>query len=171
MSQTLKSVQDYQVNSFGEELQVPTTIATQKNGQIVGGIYEASAPTLSDGQFAREQLDVNANAKVTLATQIAGEDLTNDVQKVEQRFSYYHHVGTAGAVIGTVKSGAGFLHSVIINSVGTSALTVYDSVGTSATVIGIPSGTVEGGKTYDVSFSTGLTVGGTSATDVTVSYR
>lgn len=110
-------------------------------------------------------------ADVDMVTLISGEDQTNNVMKTEQQFSYYHHVGTAGVVIGTAKASAGLLHTVTVNTVGTSPLTIYDSVGTSATVIGIMSGTIEQTKLYNVKCPTGITVGGTSVIDVTVSYR
>ena len=116
-----------------------------------------------------------ANAlPVTLNTLIAGEDLTNNVTKVEERFSYYHHVGTAGSVSGTIKTGAGFLHTVDFGghtSAGTYAF--YDSVGTSTSVIAIvtPGATLPPTKLYDVSFATGLTVVSGSVCDLTFSYR
>lgn len=51
----------------------------------VGGIYQASADTLVDGHAAALALDVNRFAKVTLATLIAGEDLTNAVLGVTNK--------------------------------------------------------------------------------------
>lgn len=45
----------------------------------VGGKYNTSAPTLTNGQRGDAQLDVNANLKTTAATLAAGEDLTNNI--------------------------------------------------------------------------------------------
>ena len=78
----------------------------------VGGKYNASAPTLDDGDRCDDQHDVNANKKVTQATKLAGEDLTNDIMKVEQRYSM-DYVAAAGAD-NVVKTGAGFLHAIIL---------------------------------------------------------
>lgn len=76
----------------------------------------------------------------------------------------------------TVKSGAGTLRSVTINSLGTvaSVVTIYDNTAGSGTKIGtIDSLTLKGTFTFDAAFSTGLTIvsTGTLAPDITVSYR
>lgn len=138
-----------------------------------GGVYHSTAPTLSDGQRGDTQLDASANQKITLATLIAGEDLTNNVLKVEERFSYASITSNATT---TVKSGAGFLHRIVINTKGASSntATIYDNTAGSGTKIGTLDTT--GGTaslTYNCAFSTGLTIvtsTGTSA-DLTVIYR
>lgn len=121
----------------------------------------------------REVNTGTATVGVSMDSAIAGEDLTNDVLKTEQRFSYYHHVGTAGSVSGTVKSGAGFLSSLDIGIHTTGGTyTLYDSIGTSASVIGvIGSGGATPVHVYNVSFSTGLTIVSGSVCDVAISYR
>lgn len=133
------------------------------------GIYNANAPTLSDGQVGALELDVNGNLKMTLATLIAGEDLTNNVTKVEERFSYVH-ITTATTT--NVKSGAGFLHLIVINTTAAGAITIYDNTAASGTTIAIfaASATI-GTYLYDVSFTTGLTVVTAAASDVTISSR
>jgi hypothetical protein len=274
MAHSPKSTQDYWNSSFGEEQQIPTTVATQKNGVIVGGIDRAglynrlpigtsasgtavlvdlisaesvsvsvgtintlgtvdkvstivagtqntlgtvgvvnnvvtgtmatlgtvgvvnggtlgvvssvsnlaagtitSVANLAAGtvtsvaNLAAGTVTALALGTVTQSTLMAGEDQTNDVMKTEQQFSYYHYVGTAGTVVGTVKAAAGFLHTVTVNTVGTSPVTIYDSAGTSATVIGILTAAVDNTKTYNVKCTTGITLSGTSAVDITVAYR
>lgn len=114
--------------------------------------------------------------KQTLATKIAGEDLTNDVMKTEQRYSYaYCTADTA------VKSGAGFLHTVTISPTDATAtagtIILYDNTAESGTVMFtyyIPAAAlVPVTVVLDVSFSTGLYVGFTTTADVavTLSYR
>jgi len=76
----------------------------------------------------------------------------------------------------TVKSGAGILRGVTINTKGTiaSAVTIYDSLSGSGTKIGtIDSLNLAGQFEYDIAFSTGLTIvtTGTVAPDITVAYR
>ncbi len=76
----------------------------------------------------------------------------------------------------TVKSGAGVLHIVNVNTLGTiaSTVTVYDNTAGSGTKIAtINSLSLSGPFQYDIAFSTGLTIvtTGTSAPDITVSYR
>jgi hypothetical protein len=104
------------------------------------------------------------------------EDNIVGVYKVEQRFSYLNIV--AGQATTTVKSGAGFLHSITLNSAATATnvTTVYDSTTGSGTVIAIPAATtatVPTTLTYDVSFATGLTIVTATAngSNMTVSYR
>ena len=78
----------------------------------------------------------------------------------------------------TVKSGAGTLHGINVNTLGTIASTavVYDNTAASGTKIAtidtLTAGNV-GWNQYDVAFATGLTIvtTGTSAPDITVSYK
>lgn len=77
----------------------------------------------------------------------------------------------------TVKTGAGTLDSIIINTVGASAntITVYDNTAGSGTKIATVDGTIAGGTRiiYNCAFTTGLTIviaTGTAA-NITVVYR
>jgi hypothetical protein len=148
----------------------------QGGSQKVGGVYNSSAPTLDNGDRGDLQMDVNGNTKITQATKLAGEDLTNDVMKTEQRFSYA--LVTADTA---VKSGAGFLHTLTFscNDAAPTAgsIIVYDNTAESGTQIFNHTFTTTAFTpftvTIDASFSTGLYVGFTTTNDVnvTVSYR
>lgn len=86
----------------------------------------------------------------------------------------YANIATATTT--TVKSGAGVLHSVCVNTLGTvaSTATIYDNTAGSGTKIGTINTLALGGCfAYDVAFATGLTIvtTGTAAPDLTVSYR
>lgn len=108
---------------------------------------------------------------VTLTTLTAGEDLTNDVQKVEQRFSYSF---VSNASIATVKSGSGFLHNLVIGTISTPTLTIYDNTSAAGAVIAnVHANPPVGSYLIDMSFTTGLTLKfNTGATpQVTVGYR
>lgn len=114
--------------------------------------------------------------KVGLASLISGEDLTNDVLKVEQRYSYSRKTAD-----GQVKATAGFVHSVTISPLTASPtaglLTIYDNTSETGTVIfsewvfaTTPAHTV----ILNVPCSTGIYVGfdGTLANvAATVAYR
>jgi hypothetical protein len=111
---------------------------------------------------------------VTLQTLIAGEDLTNDVQKVENRYSYTH-VSAVGTTV--IKASAGFLHSI---NVGVSSaggqIVVYDSAsGTNATRIAVigTTTTPEPLPTYfyNVTTSSGIVIANVGTQTYTVSYR
>lgn len=76
----------------------------------------------------------------------------------------------------TVKSGAGSLHLVTVNTLGTiaSTVTIYDSLTGSGTKLAtIDSLTLKGSFFYDVAFATGLTIvtTGTAAPDISVAFR
>lgn len=102
------------------------------------------------------------------ATDGRGATLTNSAT-----FTYAH---IATSTTSVVKAGAGYLHSINVNTRGTvaSIITVYDNTAGSGTVIAvIDSLNLSGTFVLDVAFSTGLTIvtTGTVPPDVTVSYR
>lgn len=139
----------------------------------VGGKYNATPPTLTDGNRGDLQLDVNGNVKVTNATLQAGEDLTNNVTKVEQRFSY-----SAVAVADVqVKGSAGFLHTVTISNndaaptAGT--LIIYDNTAESGTQVFNHTFSITQVVPFtvilDYTMATGIYFGFTTTGDVNVS--
>lgn len=84
----------------------------------------------------------------------------------------YKHISTNATT--SVKSGAGILHSITINTVGaTDTVTIYDNTAGSGTVIAVLSSLTSTTLVFDVAFNTGLTIvsSGTTAPDLTVSYR
>lgn len=86
----------------------------------------------------------------------------------------FSHISTATTT--TVKSGAGVIHTLTVNNLGTvaSVTTVYDNTAGSGTAIAVIN-TLAGQESYvyDIAFATGLTLvtTGTVAPDITVSYR
>lgn len=143
---------------------------------MVGGEFLTSAPTLTNGQSQTLLLDSKGNLDVTLGTTIAGEDIADNRLFVEQHNSYLNIV--AGQATTTVKSGAGFLHSITFNSAATATnvTTVYDNTAASGTVVAIPAATtatIPVTLTYDVAFTIGLTIITATAngSNMTVSYR
>lgn len=140
------------------------------------GSYNSTPATRSDGEPSGFEFDASGNVKATSATLGAGEDLTNDVQKVEERFSYAYCVADT-----QVKAGAGFLHTVTISPIDAAAtagtIFVYDALTeTTPTIFAytVPAAAlVPVTVILDVSFSTGLYIGFTTTNDVSVtcSYR
>lgn len=128
------------------------------------------------GEVTLTGRDGNNNFPVTLGTKLAGEDLTNDVMKTEQRFSF-----TRVTADTQIKSGAGFLHALTFACADAAptagSIIVYDSLSETGTVIYSETFDTTAFRGYtvilDVSFSTGLYVGFTTTADVgcTVSYR
>lgn len=123
-------------------------------------------------------VDVNSvpTVSVNLASKIAGEDLTNDVLKVEERYT-----GINVAADALIKSGAGFVHSLTFscNDAAPTAgsIIVYDNTAESGTIIYSETFTTTAFRGYSVildqTFATGLYVGFTTTADVNVnvSYR
>lgn len=137
----------------------------------------ANNPMMSEQELLNTTYDsTTTSSKTTLATAIAGEDLINNVLKVEQRFT-----GVNVTADTAVKSGAGFLHTVTILPTDVAAtagtIVLYDNTAESGTLLGtiyIPAAyVVPVTVTFDVSFATGLYVGFTTTNDVNlcVSYR
>lgn len=84
----------------------------------------------------------------------------------------YSNITTAATTL--VKTGAGDLHCVSVNSIGTTfTITIYDNVTAAVPKIATSAAvTAIGTLCFDVAFTTGLTIvtGGTPG-DITVSYR
>jgi hypothetical protein len=132
-------------------------------------VYNSGALTLSDGDSTGLFVDATGNLLVSLATATAGEDIANDVQKVENRYSYAT-ISTAATT--TVKSAAGFLHRLTVTGGTTGTIVVYDNTTATGTKIA-DFDTTNALASYElnVSFATGLTIITSAATKITVSYR
>lgn len=86
-----------------------------------------------------------------------------------EKYGYYA-TSTAGTYV--VKSAPGFLHTITINNDAAGTLTIYDNTAGSGTKIAtLEASAAVGSYIYDVAFSTGLTIVGAAATDITVSYK
>lgn len=111
---------------------------------------------------------------VSLATQIAGEDQTNNRLDVAELFTYkFINVLTAQLL----KTGPGLLHTITISNPSVTASTtvnVYDNTSGSGTQIAqivVPASVSSYTATLDVAYSTGLDIQEAGATStVTVSF-
>lgn len=141
------------------------------------GHYNATPATRTDGDATGFEFDSVGNAKGTLGTRLAGEDITNDVMKVEQRYS------SSGVLTSdtAVKGSAGFVHTVTIsqNDAAPTAGTIdiYDQTSATGTKIFTWTLTTAVFTPFtvilDVSCGTGIYVDFTTTGDVAVvvSYR
>ena len=124
-----------------------------------------------------ELVTTSSTSITSLGTTIAGEDINNDVLKVEQRFSYK----AVTAADAQVKAGAGVLHSITFscNDAAPTAgsIIVYDSLTETGTQIFNHTFTTTPFVPFtvfvDCTFATGLYLGFTTTADVnvSVSYR
>lgn len=87
----------------------------------------------------------------------------------------YNHILLAAPTTTLVKTGAGILHSITFNKpVATAVVVIYNGIDASGDPIAsitVPASPLPLTLTYDVSFTTGLTiVTTTAASDITISY-
>lgn len=149
-------------------------MARTKHG--LPGIYNSSAITLANEEGGALALNASGQAQVDLATAIAGEDITNDVLKTEQRYSYAYCVADT-----QVKDGPGFVHTLTFSPLDAAAtagtIFLYDKLTEATPTVFsyyIPAAAlVPVTVTLDVSMTTGIYIGFTTTADVavTVSYR
>ncbi len=133
-----------------------------------GAATESTLSSLSAKFSALGQATMAASVPVVLASNHS--DIVT-----KKSASSYTHLNSTGTT--TIKSGAGILRRVVINTKGSASntFTIYDNTSGSGTVIAVIDTVngVSGQFEYGVSFSTGLTVvnaTGTSA-DITVIYE
>ena len=101
---------------------------------------------------------------------LAGEDLTNDVLKTEDRSTYTNISASA-----LIKSGAGRLKGFIVNSHSSGKLKLWDNTAGSGTVIlGEITFAAGSGLVFnlpDVEFSSGLYATVTNTADITIFWK
>jgi hypothetical protein len=114
-------------------------------------------------------IEIVGTPDMSLGTLLAGEDLPNGVIKIEQRFSY---ATISTATTTTIKSGAGFLHSIVVTGGTAGTVIVYDNTAGSGTKIAdFDSTNAIAAYSFNVSFTTGLTIVTGAATKITINYR
>lgn len=120
--------------------------------------------------FGHQVINEELNATdVNQKTRLAGEDLTNDLLKVNQVFNDTY-ISTATTTV--VKTGAGLLHTIIVNGGTTGTIIIYDNTAASGTIIASFDSTAAlNTYTFNCSFATGLTVVTSAATKVSVNWR
>jgi len=113
---------------------------------------------------------VNYWNNINSATKLAGEDLTNDVMKIRDSATYTNLSASA-----LVKTGAGVLKGIVVNSHSSGTLKLWDNTSAATTVI-LNTITFAAGSgivlTFPaIEFSTGLyaTIGGTA--DITLLWK
>ncbi len=172
---------------------VPVTLATNDTNSLFGtktgavtvqssatsvlnvlpeAVYNTSAPAPSNGNQVPLQSDSAGNLKVAEQFAPVYEDNTAGVAIVEHRYS---NAIMTTATTTIVKSGAGLLHTVCVNTcVASATVKLYDALSASGTPRTITCGATAQAmpcQVYDTTFSVGLTAVTSGATDVSYSYR
>lgn len=81
----------------------------------------------------------------------------------------FKNIATATTTL--VKTGAGNIHLVNINTAATGSVTVYDGLTAAGTKVATIDSATPGPHQFDVRFTTGLTVVTVGSIDITVSYQ
>lgn len=143
--------------------------AASGNPVRTGAKYNSSAPTYDNGDVADNQADVNGNLKVTLATLISGEDLTNDLLKTELRYSVAY---ISSATTTQVKTGSGLLHAIVVGTTAAGTIQIIDNTSGSTVNMGeLKSSIAEGTYVFNATFATGLRIITGAASKISVIYR
>lgn len=147
----------------------PTTNLSSLPKQLGMAVYNATPTTRTEWQAWPLQADSLGNLKETLGTTIAGEDIPNDVTKVEFR-NNDTYISTATTTV--VKTGAGLLHAVIVTGGTAGTIIGYDNTAASGTILfSFDSTNALASYQFNVSFAIGLTVVTSANTKLTVSAR
>lgn len=168
------------VNSRGEPLLAIGAYAVDDSNMPatpniipIGGEYRATPTTYTDGDAVVLQMDVNGNILATLATAIAGENLTYNRLMTMPMYSY-----SAVAVADVqIKASSGILHTVTItcNDAAPTAgsIIIYDNTAESGTQVFNHTFTttpfVPLTVVLDYTMATGIYIGFTTTADVNVS--
>lgn len=159
------------------------TVALAAGSAIIGkaGIDQTTPGTtnlVAAGQNGTWTVQPGNTANTT-AWKVDGSAVTQPVSFGAAATGGYSFLNiAAGQATTTVKSGAGTLHSIVLNSAATATntTTIYDNTAASGTVIGRPAvttATVPTTLLYDLAFATGLTIITATANggDMTVVYK
>ena len=148
------------------------TATSGLNGRLQRIAQRITSLITNTGDVADAAWTSGSGSIIALLKAIAGAAISaNPVQTYVS--NTYTRISTNTTTV--VKSGAGTLKSININTAGASAnvATVYDNTAGSGTVIAVIDTTAKGTHHYDIAFGTGLTIvtaTGTAA-DLTVSTR
>lgn len=130
----------------------------------VGGKYNSSAPTFTDGQRGDLQIDANGNLKVTQATALS--KLIDSITTRPEATTYVNL--TASALI---RTGSGILVGMYVNSTSSGTIKFWDNTSAATTVI---NNTITPAIGYHnlggTAFATGLYATIASTLDVTLYY-
>lgn len=114
-----------------------------------------------------EVTDDSGNISTTMATSIAGEDISADVLHVSNAGYSSSYISTATTTL--IMTGRGSIVGLCVTETAAGTITVYDSLSASGTVLGVLKASIgEGTYLIGVPFSTGCTVVTAAGSKVTI---
>lgn len=145
------------------------TVSTSTTTPMAALVDEVSTGSVTEGNTGVVRMTATRELRNAETYAPAAEDNVVGVLKVEERFSYSN---ITSATTTTVKSGAGFVHAITVNTTAAGTITIYDNTAGSGTKIAtLKASVAEQTFFLNASFGTGLTIVTAAASDVTVSYR
>lgn len=148
---------------------IASSVVTGEQNVLPEAIYRTTSLSKVDGQVSPLESDSLGNQKTVDAGVRADEDLVNRVSRVEHQYTDTH-IATATTTV--VRSSAGFLHAITVNTTAAGAITVYKNSAASGGIVAIlKDSIVEGTYLYDVDCPLGITIVTAGASDITVSSR
>ncbi len=83
----------------------------------------------------------------------------------------WNYTNITSATTTLVKTGAGVLHSIVVNTTAAGSIKIEDALTDTTPLIGtLKASVAEGTYLYDVEFTTGLNIVTAGASDITVSW-
>lgn len=147
----------------------PTSLISKISRFIGWSMFNATPSTRTEWQAGPLQSDALWNLLISLATRLAGEDITNNRQLTEIRCSG-RYISTATTT--QVKAGIGVLHTLVVQGGAAGTIIGYDSMTASGSVVfSFDSTNTPNTYTFDEEFVNGLTVVTSAATKITVNVR
>lgn len=143
------------------------------NVGVLPGVANAAVQTWTEGDQVLESMDLSGNERVTLGTALS--QAIDSIMAYPFGHSYANFTTAQTATV--VKSGAGTLHSITINTPVASGTIEYDDAITHTNSMGkvtLPASLLSSGPQtilLDIGFATGLCITTTGTMDITFSYR
>ena len=136
--------------------------------------YLSTPESIPDKGVSGLKGDAIGNLNTNQQTLLAGERLGGSSTGVDYTAvkieNSYTNITTATTTV--IKTGAGWLHTLTINTTSAGAITIYDNTAASGAKIGtlvLSAGVAT--YTFDVAFATGLTIVTAGASDLTIAWQ
>ena len=136
--------------------------------------YLSTPESIPDKGVSGLKGDAIGNLNTNQQTLQAGERLGGSSTGVDYTAvkieNSYTNITTATTTV--IKTGAGWLHTLTINTTSAGAITIYDNTAASGAKIGtlvLSAGVAT--YTFDVAFATGLTIVTAGASDLTIAWQ
>lgn len=157
------------IRAAGSAGTTPSTTTLGMANTVPFAIFRSSPVVRTNGQLGPLEAGQLGDLLASLATRLAGEDITNDVQK-----SRYSGSSTyiSSATTTVCKGGAGHLGKLTVQGGTAGTIIGYDNTAASGSLLfSFDSTNALAPYVFDIVFGTGLTIVTSAATKLTVSWN